>query len=224
MPGRSHTRCVSPRQCPSAANRMVCGSASTGGVRPAATRSTMWLRACAERSRTSASRSRAARADRKSWAKGSRSSAPTTSRCPSRSVAATISSRNPGCPRLSASTSAYRAPSASGLGSPAAPCPSAAATAPASACRGARASSGAPTTLHHGAPRLVRGRARQRARAATVRRSSPRPRSRSRRDAGITAGTCPARRRAGADPGTRRRCRARAGARRCRAGTRADRR
>ena len=49
---------------------------------------------------------------------GSRSSAATTSRRASRSVATIISSRKPGCPRFSASTSEYRRPMAAADAAP----------------------------------------------------------------------------------------------------------
>ena len=53
------------------------------------------------------------------------------------------------------------------------------------------ASSGAPSTLHHGAPRLVRGRARQRARIATVRSAPAAATITITPSRGTTAGTMP---------------------------------
>ena len=109
---RSHMRCVSPRQKLSAAYVRSAGSAMSGGVRAAATMSRAWIRATPVRSSTSARRSRPGRGAKNSLRYGSRSSAATTSRRASRSVATSTSSANPGCPRFSCSTSVYRRPSA----------------------------------------------------------------------------------------------------------------
>ncbi len=59
-PGRSQTRCVSPRQYSSGANVTACTSVPTGIVSAAATASARWSRATPCRSKTSARRSSAA--------------------------------------------------------------------------------------------------------------------------------------------------------------------
>ena len=142
-PGRSQRRCVSPRQGPSGANEGRCGSAASGTASAASMASSTWSRAVPARSNASICRLpcrrlrgpaaerrlRLARPDRGRHAReeartqANVSSANTRSRCASRSWTVTSSSRKPGCPRLSASSSRYRRPSSvrGGVGTGAAP-------------------------------------------------------------------------------------------------------
>ena len=225
-PGRSHSRCVSPRQWPSVANSTACGSTSTGGVRPAATRSTMWLRACTDRSSTSAARSAVGARRQEIAGVGFTQQRADHVAAPVQIGRGHDQLPEPGLPQALGQHLGVARAERVGVGV-------AGGAAPFSSCQSTRVSElvnrrGVDRRAQHAPPGRSRaGRAAARASAharppSAARR--PRPRSRSRRAAARWPAPCPARRPAPARLIAADQRRAHARRQRCRARSRADRR